>query len=123
LGGRASFAGAEMQGVDFGYARLLGGDLSGVRAKRTSLFLADLAGATLRRSAWGPDEDGRNPPRSAWLCRTAMPDGTASDRDCPAPAGAANRPSKGFDAGPRRGPEPDRRSRLRDGARRRRSIA
>jgi uncharacterized protein YjbI with pentapeptide repeats len=83
LGGRASLADTELTRVDLAYTILTGGDLSGAKATRTSLFLADLGNATLRGSSWGRDEEGRNPPQSAWLCRTTMPDGTVSHRDCP----------------------------------------
>jgi uncharacterized protein YjbI with pentapeptide repeats len=83
LGGRSSFADTELSGVDIGYANLIGGDLSRARATTTPLFLADLGNATLRGSSWGRDEEGRNPPQSAWLCRTTMPNGTVSNRDCP----------------------------------------
>lgn len=85
FGEHSSFADTELSGVDFGYAILVGGDFSRATAKRTSLFLADLKNATLRGSSWGPDMEGRNPPKSAWLCRTTMPDGSVSNRDCPRP--------------------------------------
>ena len=53
-----------------------------MRARQTSLFLADLTNATLRNSTWGPDEEGRDPPRSAILCTTVLPNGDVSSRDC-----------------------------------------
>jgi uncharacterized protein YjbI with pentapeptide repeats len=83
LGRRASFAGAELRRTDLGFAGLDRGDLSGVEATKTSLFLADLTDATLLDSSWGEDEEGRDPPRSAMLCRTTLENGHISDRDCP----------------------------------------
>ena len=83
LGGHSSFAGTELTSVDLAYAILIGDDFSKATANLTSLFLADLGSATLRGSSWGRDEEGRNPPQSAWLCRTTMPNGSVSDRDCP----------------------------------------
>lgn len=83
IGGRASFANTELTGVDIAYATLIGDDFAKATATRTSLFLADLGHATLDRSRWGPSEEGLNPPRSAWLCRTTMPNGSVSNRDCP----------------------------------------
>jgi uncharacterized protein YjbI with pentapeptide repeats len=70
--------------VDLAYAGLVRGDLSHVEAKQTSLFLSDLTDATLRGSSWGPDEEGRDPPGSAFLCRTTLENGDLSSRDCPA---------------------------------------
>jgi uncharacterized protein YjbI with pentapeptide repeats len=83
LGRHASFADARLEGVDLAYADLVGGDLSLVRATRTSLFLSDLTDATLRGSSWGLDEEGRDPPRSGWLCRTTQEAGDRNNRDCP----------------------------------------
>lgn len=83
----ASFAGSELNKVDLAYADLIGGNLSGARAQHpelpTSLFLAELRKANLRGSQWVRDEEQRDPPRSGWLCRTTMPDGSVENRDCP----------------------------------------
>ena len=77
-----------MNRVDLAYTGLVRGDLSHVEAKQTSLFLSDLTDATLRGSSWGPDEEGRDPPGSAFLCRTTLENGDLSRRDCGAESGA-----------------------------------
>ena len=55
------------------------------RARRSSLFLADLTDATLAGSEWDDDEAGDRPWQWATLCNTVMPaDAVVSgDRDCP----------------------------------------
>ncbi|HEX4729848.1 MAG TPA: pentapeptide repeat-containing protein [Solirubrobacterales bacterium] len=90
---RANFGEATFDKVDLGYARLAGADLAGVEAlspdprrpRRSSLFLADLTGATLAGSEWADDEAGERPWQWATLCDTVLPaDAEVSgDRDCP----------------------------------------
>jgi uncharacterized protein YjbI with pentapeptide repeats len=90
---RAKFSDATFDKVDLGYARLAGADLARVEAlspdprrpRRSSLFLADLTGATLAGSEWADDEAGERPWQWATLCDTRLPaDATVSgDRDCP----------------------------------------
>ena len=83
----ASFADTELDNVDLAYADLIGAVFVKARAANpelpTSLFLADLKKANLRGSSWVDDQEHRNPPLSAWVCRTTMPDGSVNDRDCP----------------------------------------
>ena len=82
LKGGSSFARTRLEKVDLAYAELDGADISGATAIKTSLFLADLTDATLRGSTWTDDEEGRDPPPSATLCRTTMPNGSRNSRDC-----------------------------------------
>jgi uncharacterized protein YjbI with pentapeptide repeats len=91
---RANFAGATLGKVDLAYTGLSGARLDGVdaavidrgRPRRSSLFLADLTGATLAGSKWNDDESDERPWTWATLCETTLPAGaTASgNRDCPA---------------------------------------
>jgi uncharacterized protein YjbI with pentapeptide repeats len=90
---RADFGEDTFDKVDLAYTRLAGADLSGVEAlspdprrpRRSSLFLADLSGATLAGSEWADDEAGERPWQWATLCGTVLPaDAKVSgDRDCP----------------------------------------
>ena len=90
---RAKFSDATFDKVDLGYARLSDAKLDRVdavssdprRARRSSLFLADLTDATLAGSEWDDDEAGDRPWQWATLCNTVMPaDAVVSgDRDCP----------------------------------------
>jgi uncharacterized protein YjbI with pentapeptide repeats len=90
---RAAFTDATFDKVDLGYARLGGAKLARVgavssdprRARRSSLFLADLTAATLAGSEWDDDEAGDRPWQWATLCDTVLPaDARVSgDRDCP----------------------------------------
>ena len=90
---RATFSDATFDKVDFGYARLAKARLDRVgavssdprRGRRSSLFLADLTGATLADSEWDDDEAGDRPWQWATLCNTVLPaDAIVSgDRDCP----------------------------------------
>ncbi len=90
---RARFNDSTFDKVDLGYARLADAKLNGVdavsadprRARRSSLFLADLTDATLAGSEWDDDEAGERPWQWATLCNTVMPaDAVVSgDRDCP----------------------------------------
>ena len=76
-----------------GFTRLVDANLDRVdavssdprRDRRSSLFLADLIGATLADSKWDDDEAGDRPWEWATLCDTILPaDATVSgDRDCP----------------------------------------
>jgi hypothetical protein len=54
-------------------------------SRRSSLFLADLTGATLKGSRWDLDEAGEHPWQWATLCDTILPAnaGASGDRDCP----------------------------------------
>jgi uncharacterized protein YjbI with pentapeptide repeats len=89
---RATFSGATFDKVDLGFARLAKATLDRVNAvshdrrrdRRSSLFLADLSGATLKGSRWEDDEAGERPWEWATLCDTILPaDATVSgDRDC-----------------------------------------
>ena len=84
----ATFSDATFDRVDLGYARLPKAKLDRVNAvsgdRRSSLFLADLIGATLKGSKWEDDEAGERPWEWATLCDTILPaDATVSgDRDC-----------------------------------------
>jgi uncharacterized protein YjbI with pentapeptide repeats len=90
---RATFSDATFDKVDFGYARLAQARLNRVdavssdplRGRRSSLFLANLTGATLAGSQWDDDEAGDRPWQWATLCNTVLPaDAIVSgDRDCP----------------------------------------
>jgi uncharacterized protein YjbI with pentapeptide repeats len=90
---RATFSDAAFDKVDLGYARLADANLARVnavssdprRARRSSLFLANLTEATLTGSNWDDDESGDRPWQWATLCNTSLPaDATISgDRDCP----------------------------------------
>jgi uncharacterized protein YjbI with pentapeptide repeats len=90
---RATFSDATFDKVDLGYARLAKAKLDRVvavssdphRGRRSSLFLADLTGATLKGSEWDNDEAGDRPWQWATLCDTILPaDAVVSgDRDCP----------------------------------------
>jgi uncharacterized protein YjbI with pentapeptide repeats len=87
---RAIFSEADFERVDLGLTNLAGAHLDGVDAgtppddNPSSLFLADLTGATLADSTWADDEEGNRPWRWATLCDTAMPPGVdGGDRDCP----------------------------------------
>jgi uncharacterized protein YjbI with pentapeptide repeats len=87
---RAVFSEADFEHVDLGLTDLAGAHLDGVDAgtppddNPSSLFLADLTGATLADSTWADDEEGNRPWRWATLCGTAMPPGVdGGDRDCP----------------------------------------
>ncbi len=87
---RAIFSDADFEKVDLGLTNLAGAHLDGVDAgtppedKPSSLFLADLTGASLADSTWADDESGERPWRWAILCGTAMPPGVDDgDRDCP----------------------------------------
>jgi uncharacterized protein YjbI with pentapeptide repeats len=83
LKGGASFADTRLVKVDLAYSNLRDGDLSRARAQTTSLFESDLTDATLRGGTFTRDEEGRDPPQTATLCRTRMPGGGLSLRDCP----------------------------------------
>jgi uncharacterized protein YjbI with pentapeptide repeats len=90
---RATFSDATFDKVDLGFAQLPKAKLDRVNAvshdrrrdRRSSLFLADLTGATLKGSQWEDDEAGERPWEWATLCDTILPaDATVSgDRDCP----------------------------------------
>jgi uncharacterized protein YjbI with pentapeptide repeats len=87
---RADFSEADFERVDLGLTNLAGAHLDGVDAgtppeeRPSSLFLADLTGASLADSTWADDEEGDRPWRWAILCGTAMPPGVdGGDRDCP----------------------------------------
>ncbi len=90
---RATFSDATFDKVDVGFARLAGARLDRVGAvspdrrhdRGSSLFLADLNGATLQGSEWDNDEAGDRPWQWATLCHTTLPaDATVSgNRDCP----------------------------------------
>jgi uncharacterized protein YjbI with pentapeptide repeats len=90
---RATFTNATLGKVDLAYTGLEGAKLDGVdaagsdrgRPRRSSLFLADLTGATLAGSKWNDDESGERPWTWATLCDTVLPaDATVSgNRDCP----------------------------------------
>jgi uncharacterized protein YjbI with pentapeptide repeats len=87
---RAVFSEADFEKVDLGLTNLAGARLDGVDAgtppedKPSSLFMADLTGATLADSTWADDEEGSRPWTWAILCGTAMPPGVdGGDRDCP----------------------------------------
>jgi uncharacterized protein YjbI with pentapeptide repeats len=89
----AKFPDATLGKVDLAYTNLAGAHLDGVEAagsssgrpRRSSLFLADLTGATLANSKWNDDESGERPWTWSTLCNTVLPaDATVSgDRDCP----------------------------------------
>ena len=90
---RATFSDATFDKVDLGFVRLAQAKLDHVdavssdphRGRRSSLFLADLTGATLADSEWDDDEAGDRPWQWATLCNTVLPaDAIVSgDRDCP----------------------------------------
>jgi uncharacterized protein YjbI with pentapeptide repeats len=90
---RATFSDATFDKVDLAYTRLAKARLDRVgavspdphRGRRSSLFLADLTGATLKGSEWDDDEAGDRPWQWATLCDTLLPAGAAvsGDRDCP----------------------------------------
>jgi uncharacterized protein YjbI with pentapeptide repeats len=90
---RADFGDGTLGKVDLAYTNLAAADLHGVEAagadkakpRRSSLFLADLSGATLVASKWNDDESGERPWTWATLCDTTLPaDATVSGtRDCP----------------------------------------
>jgi uncharacterized protein YjbI with pentapeptide repeats len=90
---RATFTNATLGKVDLAYTGLKGAKLDGVdaagndrgRPRRSSLFLADLTGATLAGSKWNDDESGERPWTWATLCDTTMPPGAteSGNRDCP----------------------------------------
>lgn len=82
---QARFTKTTLNHVDFGFAELTRARLNPATAVRTSLFLANLTDGTLLGSTFGPDESGDDPRRFAKLCRTVMPDGSISNRDCPRP--------------------------------------
>ncbi len=89
---RADFGDATLGKVDLAYTGLFDARFDGVEAagsdrgrpRRTSLFLADLTGASLADSKWNDDESGERPWAWATLCGTTLPaDATVSgDRDC-----------------------------------------
>ncbi len=88
---RATFTGATFDHVDLGFTRLAQAKLNRVAAvspghrRGSSLFLADLTGATLAGSQWDNDEAGERPWQWATLCHTTLPAGAAvsGNRDCP----------------------------------------
>lgn len=82
---RATFSGATFDKVDLAYAQLPKAQLDGVvaTASPSSLFLADLTGATLKDSKWRVNEAGEIPWEWATLCDTILPGGTKTERDCP----------------------------------------
>ncbi len=90
---RATFSDATFDKVDLGFARLPKAMLDRVNAvthdraqgRRSSLFLADLTGATLKGSQWDNDEAGDAPWEWATLCDTILPARAVAsgDRDCP----------------------------------------
>lgn len=90
---RADFGDATFGKVDLGFTDLAGARLDGVEAagsdkgrpRRSSLFLADLTGATLAGSRWNDDESGERPWTWSVLCDTTLPAdaGVSGDRDCP----------------------------------------
>jgi uncharacterized protein YjbI with pentapeptide repeats len=90
---RARFTDARFDKVDLAYALLVGADLDRVdavssdprRGRRSSLFLADLTGATPAGSEWDDDEAGDSPWEWATLCHTVLPAAAivSGDRDCP----------------------------------------
>lgn len=84
----ANLAGARLRNADVQAANLVGASLARVRASRSYFNAANLSGAVLDfadltdaslREAILPDPI----PPSAKLCRTIMPDGSVSNRDCP----------------------------------------
>ena len=83
LTGGASFADTRLVRVDLAFTRLRGGDVQRARGQTTSLFQSDLTDANLRGSTFTRDEEGRDVPQTGILCRTRMPGGELSDRDCP----------------------------------------
>ena len=90
---RAQFDGAEIVAADMKVARLVGADLHDATLQADVLYFADLTEATLRGATLVSDTVES---LTAWatLCRTTLPDGSKSDRDCtegrapdPKPAG------------------------------------
>jgi uncharacterized protein YjbI with pentapeptide repeats len=94
--GRAKFSDAKLIHVDLAYTGLAGARLDHVTAlspdlkhpTNSSLFLADLTGATLADSRWDREESGDIPWQWATLCDTILPadpgPGIDGNRDCPA---------------------------------------
>jgi uncharacterized protein YjbI with pentapeptide repeats len=83
----ANFSHAIFDAVDLGFARLPKAKLDHVKTEGlpSTLFLANLTGATLAGSDWDGDEIGERPWQWATLCDTTMPAGVivSGDRDCP----------------------------------------
>lgn len=92
---RANFSDAKLVHVDLAYTDLPGARLDHVSAlspdpkhpTNSSLFLADLTGATLEDSHWDREESGDIPWQWATLCDTTLPvdpgPGIDGNRDCP----------------------------------------
>jgi uncharacterized protein YjbI with pentapeptide repeats len=93
---RAKFSDAKLVHVDLAYTDLAGARLDHTtalspdlkRPTNSSLFLADLSGATLADSHWDREESGDIPWQWATLCDTTLPadpgPGIDGNRDCPA---------------------------------------
>ena len=97
LDGGTSFTGTTLNHVDLAYARLVGSNFSGARlVNRSSLFFANITDADLREATLTVTEEGESPLRWAEICRTTLPDGSVSHRDCRAPArrGQRRRPAR-----------------------------
>lgn len=69
----ANLSGSDLEKANLVGARLNGANLIGIYMKETNFYSADLRGATL---GFSPTFE------NALFCRTIMPDGTNSDRDC-----------------------------------------
>jgi uncharacterized protein YjbI with pentapeptide repeats len=82
LDGRTSFADTTLIHVDLAFARLVGSDFRRAELERTSLFFANLTGATLLGATLTEPEEGGDPLVWAEVCRTTLPDGSVSKRDC-----------------------------------------
>jgi uncharacterized protein YjbI with pentapeptide repeats len=94
----ADLTGAILRGVNLFRAELAGADLTGADLREANLSFANLSGASLRSADLtgaplsgavldGADLTGANLSgtnlRGAHLCRTTLPDGSISNRDCP----------------------------------------
>jgi uncharacterized protein YjbI with pentapeptide repeats len=81
----AIFSAANLEKVDLAFTALNGAKLDEVDAKPlpSSLFLADLTGATLAASQWAKSEEGEVPWQLSTLCHTTLPEKKLEDRDCP----------------------------------------
>jgi uncharacterized protein YjbI with pentapeptide repeats len=81
----AIFSAANLEKVDLAFTALNGAQLDEVEARPlpSSLFLADLTGATLAGSQWAKSEEGEVPWQLATLCHTTLPEKKLENRDCP----------------------------------------